>query len=515
MKKLRCWPVMTTALLLMVTQVSAVEIACEYDSNAEWPDPAGKVCQADEPPIGAALFADDAPTSGYPICSSARFDSDGDGWGWENEASCKVQIVSGYPACEDSSSDSDGDGWGWENGASCKVSSAPRKTSYPSCEYRASDDNADGWGYENGASCQITAFSKYPECSSNIEDLDGDGWGYERGSSCQFVKRKTFVGVIFQQDFESTPLGSYGADQVNLDWDRPLWHLGFVQGRVDVVTDAERGNALRVTYPANKYGAAGAAAFLSDVEFSLDLPKSYEELYVSYDVKFAEGFDFVRGGKLPGLCGYDNTLTATSGCNTGGWFPDGYDGWSARGMWREDGKLENYVYHAGQTNYYGDDEYWGANAEPGQWHRIQHRVVLNTPGVANGILEAWLDGKKVLSEEKFLFRKTADIGVNLFYFSTFYGGNDASWAPSEDQHVFFDNFRIATNSEVAGVFNDPVVSENPVIGAALPLNDEAGAAQVKSSGGGATTLLMVLLLSVLRLTGVFANWPNWLCTTRT
>ena len=28
---------------------------------------------------------------GYPICSSASVDPDGDGWGWENNASCKVR----------------------------------------------------------------------------------------------------------------------------------------------------------------------------------------------------------------------------------------------------------------------------------------------------------------------------------------------------------------------------------------------------------------------------------------
>lgn len=57
--------------------------------------------------------------SSIRYCSSRRVDSDGDGWGWENGASCEVWT--GVPWCRSASSDSDGDGWGWENRASCRV----------------------------------------------------------------------------------------------------------------------------------------------------------------------------------------------------------------------------------------------------------------------------------------------------------------------------------------------------------------------------------------------------------
>ena len=157
-------------------------------------------------------------------------------------------------------------------------------------------------------------------------------------------------------------------------------------------------------------------------------------------------------------------------------------------MWRDNGTLENYVYHAGQRSRYGDDEYWNANAQPGTWHRIQHRIVMNTPGVANGIVEAWLDGIKVLSITKLTFRNTADIGINLFYFSTFYGGNDASWAPAEDQYAYFDNFRIATDSEI------------PDNARALALNDEASSKISKDSGGGTASFLSIFLMLLIKFT---------------
>ncbi len=56
----------------------------------------------------------------YPYCTEKAIDPDGDGWGWENEQSCRVP-----PVCRSAVSDPDGDGWGWENQRSCKVASGP------------------------------------------------------------------------------------------------------------------------------------------------------------------------------------------------------------------------------------------------------------------------------------------------------------------------------------------------------------------------------------------------------
>lgn len=337
-----------------------------------------------------------------------------------------------------------------------------------------------------------------PYCTDSRADKDGDGWGWENDHSCiidpNLPKRGSDVAtqvviqedlVVFEQDFETSNVGPYLPEVLNEQWDTPIWHLGLNEGRVQVVQDAEKGKAIEVLFPANEFGGGGATAFLNDLAFGVGFERSFEELYVSYDVKFADDFEFVRGGKLPGLCGYNNTQSPTDGCNTGGGFPTGYDGWSARGMWREEGILENYMYHADQFYQYGDDEVWGVKAQPGTWHRIQHRVVMNTVGEANGLVEAWFDGVKVLSSNTMLYRKTADIGINLFYFSTFYGGADPSWAPNSDQYIYFDNFRIATtpldDAEVVVAQKAPVTDtkiteattvQTPVTAAATDAADE-------------------------------------------
>ena len=79
---------------------------------------------------------------GYPACSSSSVDPDRDGWGWENNQTCRV-----VPLCSSSAADPDGDGWGWENKKSCKVA--------PTCQRSDSDPDGDGWGWENTQSCRV------------------------------------------------------------------------------------------------------------------------------------------------------------------------------------------------------------------------------------------------------------------------------------------------------------------------------------------------------------------------
>ena len=150
-----------------------------------------------------------------PICESARSDPDGDGWGWENEASC---IVAGgaadsgsggapaHPLCQRRDSDPDGDGWGWEDNRSCRVQqaapAAQKSTTaeHPDCERDDSDPDGDGYGWENGASCIAGATGRsskpaeptanraiapaLPRCASMRSDPDRDGLGWEDNDLC-------------------------------------------------------------------------------------------------------------------------------------------------------------------------------------------------------------------------------------------------------------------------------------------------------------------------------------------
>ena len=117
------------------------------------------------------IFSSDTASS-EDQCMDASSDPDGDGWGWEDNASCRVSgetssnasvpvsDSTATPNCTSSVSDPDGDGWGWENNRSCRVlSNGPAETK-PSgnkryCRSAQSDPDGDGWGWENNRSCIV------------------------------------------------------------------------------------------------------------------------------------------------------------------------------------------------------------------------------------------------------------------------------------------------------------------------------------------------------------------------
>jgi hypothetical protein len=239
---------------------------------------------------------------------------------------------------------------------------------------------------------------------------------------------------LLRVDFEKDPLGAYTPARLLADWGAGSdWSQGLKEGRASIVA-TDRGRSLRVLYPKGSVGPDVGGA-----QFFAKLPGGHDELYCSYRVRFAPGFDFVRGGKLPGLVGGSHP--------TGGRPAD--DGFSARLMWRTGGAVVQYVYYPHQSTTYGVDRPYlsstggPARFQPGVWHRVEHRLVMNTPGQANGVLQAWIDGQLALDERDRVWRLDTTVHIDALYFSTFFGGNDPSWGAARDETVDFDDFVIS------------------------------------------------------------------------
>jgi hypothetical protein len=244
---------------------------------------------------------------------------------------------------------------------------------------------------------------------------------------------------LVHADFENRSAGAYTMDMVAGDFGaRPPWNNGLDEGRAAIVKEAGS-HFLRVTYPAGQFGSTAGG-----VQFMVPLSASYGELYLSYRVRFAADFQFVKGGKLPGLVGG----TAPTGCITDPVAVSG--GFSARMMWRSGGAAVQYMYTPDRINSCGDDLPYlpgGAAARfiPGSWHRVVHHLRMNTPGQPDGTLEAWFDGAVALKRSDMLYRPAGGtFQIDALYFSTFFGGSDATWAPTADQTVDFDDFIIST-----------------------------------------------------------------------
>jgi hypothetical protein len=271
---------------------------------------------------------------------------------------------------------------------------------------------------------------------------------------CSFVSTVWSQSVIYENNFDDDATGIYTIANLNADWNTPPFDNGVEESRVSIVDDSEvySGKSLAVLYPEGQHRSANSGA-----QWQLLFDQGYEELFVEYRVKFRDGFDFVRGGKLPGLIGGE--------ANTGGDRPDGTDGFSARMHWRTDGSsgspfddtgfanITQYLYHPDQPNTFAEDFRWDDSTagdwaffESDRWYHLRHRVVMNSvvngAGQHDGIVQAWLDGQMVLDLNSIRFRDVETLQIDGFYFSTFFGGSGDQWNASKDDIAFFDDFRI-------------------------------------------------------------------------
>jgi hypothetical protein len=153
-----------------------------------------------------------------------------------------------------------------------------------------------------------------------------------------------------------------------------------------------------------------------------------------YRLRFAPGFDFVRGGKLPGLYGGRG--------NSGGAIPSGDDGFSTRLMWRERGEGEVYAYLPASRRHGSSLLRGRLRFTPGRWHSVEQQLTLNTPGRDDGHVQLWLDGQPVGEVTGLRLRDSEALRIDGVFVDVFFGGNDDSWAARADTHIDLAEFEL-------------------------------------------------------------------------
>jgi hypothetical protein len=236
------------------------------------------------------------------------------------------------------------------------------------------------------------------------------------------------VAVVFGPDVVEQRGGSYGFERVT-----PI-----------AAPDTPRGTAIRVVYPA---GSASQSSHRNDgtpsggAQVYLPLRAgSVTSLWLTYAVRFQSGFDFVRGGKLPGL--YGGKMTS------GGRIPNGTNGLSTRVMWRAGGAGEVYAYLPTSVKWGSQLGLGNWTFVPGRWERIEEYVQLNDVGERNGQILVYVNGSQVLNEQQVEFRTTTGLKIDGVFFSTFFGGSDHTWATPTDQYTDFADFRVSATRPV-------------------------------------------------------------------
>ena len=247
------------------------------------------------------------------------------------------------------------------------------------------------------------------------------------------------AAAMIEVTFDDHPDGPYTAGRVRADWRDVKWSAIHHRGRIVPVPPGAsspllaRGKCLEVKYPAGSVGPGEGGG-----QFFVNLP-ARQEYWLAYSLMFKDGFDFRRGGKLPGLTGGRS--------NTGGNKPTG-DGWSARYMWQRRGGMILYLYNLDQKGRYGDGLRCDHRFQTGRWYRLVQRIRVNAPDWKDGVAQVWVDGKLVLDRKDIRYRNVEHAEVDHFYFSTFHGGNSPDWAPEVDSYVCFDNFQIHPTGEL-------------------------------------------------------------------
>jgi hypothetical protein len=235
---------------------------------------------------------------------------------------------------------------------------------------------------------------------------------------------------VLRLDFEYAPLGPFTEKLLRAEAPEAHSVSSHLAERSHVVRDGDGNKALRIDYPARSVGPAeGGAVFI------VKIPPA-DEYYLSYRVRFDAGFEFVKGGKLPGL-------SSGGGKYTGGRVPVDGDGWSARLVWKAAGNAGVYFYHVGMEGPWGDTLHLTGAFQPARWHTIVQRVRLNHGDEADGILEVWMDGGLSLTRHDLKFRLGDKGQIDSLCFSTFHGGNNPSFAPSKGGYATFDDFVIS------------------------------------------------------------------------
>jgi len=209
------------------------------------------------------------------------------------------------------------------------------------------------------------------------------------------------------------------------------------------------GPVLRVIYPAGSYSnGTGGAQFVN--LWNTTQSGGFQSMLLSYEVAFDAGFDWVMGGKLPGLRGGADP----TGCS-GGEEANGIECFSARIMWRTNGEGEVYAYIPDSNNLcsdktiicnsdFGDSISRGSfTFTSGQWNHITLLVQMNNPpDVANGNIELYFNGVQALAQQNLQIRAASNLSINGLFFSTFFGGSDPTWATPNTTHTYFRNLEL-------------------------------------------------------------------------
>ncbi|OAD79510.1 polysaccharide lyase family 14 protein [Phycomyces blakesleeanus NRRL 1555(-)] len=198
---------------------------------------------------------------------------------------------------------------------------------------------------------------------------------------------------------------------------------------------------------------------------------AFERALLSYDIAFQENFDWVKGGKLPGLFGGEGNNQCSGGSDA-----NGENCFSLRPMWRAKGAGEIYAYVQTSPDFCNSKDTiqcannYGVSMSRGsikftanKWSKLEIYSQMNSPvNETNGVLKVWQDGKVVMNYENINYRSVDSLALTRIYFNTFFGGNSEKFAATSDSHIYFKNLEYSVGKR-AVAYEPTVESKSSVV----------------------------------------------------
>jgi|GEM_PF-1533048 len=219
-------------------------------------------------------------------------------------------------------------------------------------------------------------------------------------------------------------------------------------------TDGYLGHGLQVKIPIDGYRGFGPYA---------RLPEPVDEAWFRYYL-FLDGFLPVSSGKLPGLADASRAPSA-KGCIPS---TEESPGWSGRLMFDAVGTagagpgevpIGLYLYHLGQLGNCGDELMFQTGVRQERWTCIEGHVRMNSAGAEDGLVEAWVDGERVLRRDGLAFRRPGEsVAIREMWDNVYFGGRYPT--PNQLQLVL-DQMEVSDSGRVGCI--DPFLDDNDTV----------------------------------------------------
>ncbi|KAL0088531.1 polysaccharide lyase family 14 protein [Phycomyces blakesleeanus] len=274
--------------------------------------------------------------------------------------------------------------------------------------------------------------------------------------------RQLGLNQTWSAPFPTSPLlDDSAATYINTNWHNPnnyfygTTDVSYVPDPITTTNNSANNNissqVLQIKYNKGSYSPTGtksSSASVGGAEF-YSTPfrnNSYDSVLLRYDLAFDKDFDWVLGGKLPGLFGGP----PGQGCS-GGDKATGSNCFSVRLMWREAGSGEAYAYIPNSdatcslplvmcNDQYGTTFSRGLlQLKKGQWTKLELYIKINDPSKSNGILQVWQDDSLLISQTSLQYRTSNAVAISSLMFSTFFGGGTANYATPQDTYSYYRN----------------------------------------------------------------------------